>query len=127
MIFAIVFGILTDKIENINILAEEIVNQDINQAYFDTLSTHPPPAPEKYRDIVLKCLHSCHYENRLDWTRKHMMDSWEEFWGASLVCFILGAYAIAGSIYVYNNEPSNLPEDEKPIQNDAPVQNSQEA
>ena len=39
------------------------------------------------------------------------MDSWEQFWGSSLACFILGAYSIVGSIYAYNT--SNDPDENK--------------
>ena len=37
-----------------------------------------------------------------DWPEKHGEDSFNQFWGAALVGFILGAYQIAGAIYVYN-------------------------
>lgn len=40
---------------------------------------------------------------RQSWISKHIMDSWDIFWGSSLACFLLGAYAV-GSIYVYNTE-----------------------
>jgi len=38
------------------------------------------------------------------WLLKNIMNSWDMFWASSLACFLLGAYAIVGSIYVYNAE-----------------------
>lgn len=49
------------------------------------------------------------------------MDSWDEFWAAGLGCFILGAYAIGGSIYVYNSE-TEAAEEEKPMKSNTPAE-----
>ena len=39
-----------------------------------------------------------------DWSIRHSLDSYEEFWGAALVGFILGAFQIAAAIYlIYAN------------------------
>ena len=43
-----------------------------------------------------------HCVNTDSWFTIHRGDSYEEFWGASLVCFILGAYQIVGSMITYN-------------------------
>lgn len=37
-----------------------------------------------------------------NWFDEHYNDSKAQFWGCSLVCFILGAYTIIGSVYLYN-------------------------
>jgi len=43
-----------------------------------------------------------------DWFTKHGGDSYDQFWGCALTLFFLGAYAIIGGVYCYNN-----PEDVK--------------
>ena len=35
-----------------------------------------------------------------EWLVKHAWDSYEQFWGASFIGFVLGAYQIAGAIYL---------------------------
>ena len=52
--------------------------------------------------FVKDCEGHCTTSN--DWYIKHKDDSYQEFWGASLACFLLGAYTIIGSVYVYNTE-----------------------
>jgi len=49
-----------------------------------------------------------------NWSTKHQLDSYEQFWGSSLVGFILGAYQIIGAIYLYAtignaSKPANAP------------------
>ena len=42
-----------------------------------------------------------HCSKNDDWFTRHATDSTEEFWGASLACFLLGMYQIAGAAYNY--------------------------
>jgi len=51
---------------------------------------------------------SSHCQNNANWFDNHFKDSVQEFWGASLACFILGAYIIAGAVYLYNNPEEGL-------------------
>ena len=44
-----------------------------------------------------------------NWTIKHQMDGYEEFWGASLVGFVLGAYQIAAAIYLCATDSTSDP------------------
>ena len=44
-----------------------------------------------------------------DWYVKHYLDSYEEFWGSSLVCFILGAYQIICAIYLHSTIGESKP------------------
>ena len=57
------------------------------------------------------CLPNCSTKD--NWTIKHIEDSWNTFWGASLTCFILGAYVIIGAVYDYNCPDE--PQEEKPV------------
>ena len=45
----------------------------------------------------------------LDWEIRHYYDSTEEFWGASLFCFMLGAYQIAAAIYLCATDSTSDP------------------
>jgi len=45
-----------------------------------------------------------------DWRVRHSVDSYEQFWGASLVGFILGAFVIGSAIYmIHENEEPLVP------------------
>ena len=111
-IFAIVFGIILDQMEHINRIINRFVNfgnyrqnnlgdrENIESLTFDECITE---------NCVYWCYTKVEYQSdeyqqlsKEEWTRRHIMDSWDQFWSASLICFILGAYAIAGSVYAYN-------------------------
>ena len=49
-----------------------------------------------------------HCQNKENWFDNHYMDSVGDFGGASLACFIFGAYNIAGAVYLYNNPDEEL-------------------
>ena len=49
-----------------------------------------------YYNCAAKC------DKNDSWFEIHEMDSYTEFWGSSLVCFILGIYQIVGSVVTYN-------------------------
>ena len=113
VIFSIIFGILVDRFE--------FINHEILQIVYTTTKTVNKPTQKSQiksiEDLVNNCLVGCKGNEEGDWEedwegwiKKHIMESWELFWSCSLMCFLLGAYSIGGSIYVYNNE-----EDEKPL------------
>lgn len=60
-----------------------------------------------YQDDVIQrnfgtaCGSICGSVHSSDWKTMHIRDSADMFWGASFVGFLLGAYALAGSIYQY--------------------------
>ncbi len=51
---------------------------------------------------VADCGTRCKNNADTKWFSEHYNDSKAEFWGASLACFILGAYIIAAGVYLYN-------------------------
>ena len=59
-----------------------------------------PIIVERAHPLVGACSSYCSTSS--DWYAKHYMESYEEFWGSSLVCFILGAYQIICAIYLHN-------------------------
>eukprot|EP00826_Nyctotherus_ovalis_P062057 TRINITY_DN8910_c0_g1_i1.p1 TRINITY_DN8910_c0_g1~~TRINITY_DN8910_c0_g1_i1.p1 ORF type:complete len:222 (-),score=31.15 TRINITY_DN8910_c0_g1_i1:163-828(-) len=117
-IFAIVFGILTDRLEWINQEVEGVLPRIIDDI---TFKGYEAVLLDSYTGIVKKCVYQCHHARELKWTKRHIMDSWDEFWAAGLGCFILGAYVIGGSIYVYNNEVEVV-EEEKLMKSNAPAE-----
>ena len=48
---------------------------------------------------VTDCSNRCSDEN--NWFDIHREDSYIEFWGSSLTCFILGVYQLAASVIIY--------------------------
>ena len=107
VIFSIIFGILVDRFE--------FINYEILNVVKHTAEDKPTQKSQikSIEDLVNNCLVDCKGDGEGDWKgwfKKHIMESWELFWSCSLMCFLLGAYSIGGSIYVYNNE-----EDEKPL------------
>lgn len=113
MIFAIVFGILVDKYEHIL----EVINNKITFDNTDVTSEDKCSVGllDGFIDecIVEQCVNWCYYLSgdqesigllaKQKWTRRHITDSWDQFWGGSLACFLLGGYVIGASVYVYNN------------------------
>ena len=111
VLFGVAFGILVDKIEHIL----EVINTKITFTDVDVISAnYEAPFYDEY--LVRRCINWCHYfdinsqaiegqgiEAKKKWTKQHIMDSWDEFWGGSLAAFLLGAYVIGCSIYIYNN------------------------
>ena len=59
-----------------------------------------PSIVQRFSSMLGSCSARCSTGD--DWYIKHMYDSYEEFWGASLVCFVLGAYQIIGALYHHN-------------------------
>jgi len=51
-------------------------------------------------------------KNDVDWLERNRFGSYEMFWGAALVGFLLGAYQIASAAYVYGHL---IPEVPKPV------------
>jgi hypothetical protein len=70
-----------------------------------------PTIVMRFSTMVSSCTAKC--SNADDWATKHMLDSYEEFWGASLVCFVLGAYQIIAAVYHHNciegSKPAGAP------------------
>ena len=54
----------------------------------------------KYADTSY-CFTRCNPTSENNWAKIHLEESYEQFWGASLVCFILGAYQLAVAAYTY--------------------------
>eukprot|EP00826_Nyctotherus_ovalis_P005704 TRINITY_DN11297_c0_g8_i1.p4 TRINITY_DN11297_c0_g8~~TRINITY_DN11297_c0_g8_i1.p4 ORF type:complete len:116 (+),score=16.98 TRINITY_DN11297_c0_g8_i1:439-786(+) len=97
-LFSIIFGILVARIEQINYRIMIFTSKGLAPIQpFGPINT--------FDGLIMKCVYECHYEHEEKWTRRHIMGSWECFWSSSLICFILSAYTIAGSLYVYNTEP----------------------
>jgi len=102
MVFSIVFAVLVDKFEHIL----EVINTKITFDRIDFTSDINPIFVDDA--IVEKCIDWCYslpgsYEAKEKWIRRHIIDSWDQFWGGSLACFLLEAYVVGASIYVYNN------------------------
>eukprot|EP00826_Nyctotherus_ovalis_P032348 TRINITY_DN2606_c0_g1_i2.p1 TRINITY_DN2606_c0_g1~~TRINITY_DN2606_c0_g1_i2.p1 ORF type:complete len:117 (-),score=25.04 TRINITY_DN2606_c0_g1_i2:18-368(-) len=99
VIFSIIFGILVDRFEHIL----EVINRRIT---FTSTDLGAADCNSLFIDecIVEQCVNWCYFlkesENtdssgllaKEKWTRRHIMDSWDQFWGGSLVCFLPVSY-----------------------------------
>ena len=50
------------------------------------------------------CYNNCNPSDDY-WYLRHRDDSYSEFWSAALICFIIGAYQIAGSMITFAQLP----------------------
>eukprot|EP00826_Nyctotherus_ovalis_P065202 TRINITY_DN9580_c0_g2_i10.p1 TRINITY_DN9580_c0_g2~~TRINITY_DN9580_c0_g2_i10.p1 ORF type:complete len:266 (-),score=32.09 TRINITY_DN9580_c0_g2_i10:165-962(-) len=138
VIFAIVFGILVDRFDHINYSVDTYAHAyaievpdiaSMKQEHYtidnifvmgclqwcykgeaNLIKDYMLPNVGVYEaDIGNNLVELGKYVQR-SWLLKHIMDSWDIFWGSSLACFLLGAYVIAGSIYTYNTEKNYMPQ-----------------
>eukprot|EP00826_Nyctotherus_ovalis_P053525 TRINITY_DN6973_c0_g1_i12.p2 TRINITY_DN6973_c0_g1~~TRINITY_DN6973_c0_g1_i12.p2 ORF type:complete len:117 (+),score=1.58 TRINITY_DN6973_c0_g1_i12:509-859(+) len=99
MLFSIFFGILVFMMDHIVHTLDKLVT------FNGVASLYPEAYALPNEEIILNCVKECHYGKDNGWIRNHIMDSWDQIWGVSLVGFILGAYTLAGSIYLNNTTP----------------------